>query len=434
MRFRNWTNSLILVAVVVATGCSKKAGESHEGGEEHGGHEEEHGAKGHEEHGDESHEEHGAEGHAEQGAEGHAEQGGEEAGHDEKEEGTVHLSPEAMAQIDIKVGKVIRRAIPSQIHTTARVDYDESRIAHVGARIPGRVNKVLKTLGDVVEEGEALATLDSVVLGESIAQQRAASVDEELARKTLERERSLVAEKLSSEQQLIEAEAAHQKALAAKNVASEQLRLYGGRGVKGSTFQLRSPIAGKIVQQHLTLGELITPEDKVYTVADVSALWIWVDIFERDLGRVHIDDDATVITDAYGSETFIGKVAYIMDEVDTDSRTVRARIDIDNTKGKLKPGMFANVTLSDPHGNAASETEGIAVVPSAIQRDGDGWIAFVMTGEREYERREVKIGVRTDEFIEVLSGLHEGENVVTTGGFLLKSEVAKKSMGGGHSH
>lgn len=409
----------ILIASSIALapiGCTKKGADGHDHGE--GGHEE--------------HEEGEGEGHDDHGEGGHDKEG--EGGHDDHEEGVVQLSPEALAEVSIKVATATKRKIPRQIRTTARVDYDETRIAHVGPRIPGRVHKVSKRLGDMVEADEELATLDSVVLGESIAQHRAAAVDEELARKTLDRERALLKEKLTSEQQLIEAEATHQKAVAAKRVASEQLRLYGGRGVRGSYYKLRSPIAGKIVQKHLALGELVTPEDKVYTVADLSALWIWVDIFERDLGRVHVDDDATVTTDAYGSDSFVGKVAYVMDEVDPDTRTVRARIDIANVDGRLKPGMFANVTLSDPHGDTTGTNEVVAVPPDAIQRDGDGWIVFVTEGGGKFERREVKVGVRTPEFVEVLSGIEDGDQVVTKGAFLLKSEAAKESMGGGHSH
>ncbi len=400
----------LLVLVVLGAGilgCEKKPG-----GDGHAAHE------GHDEH------------------EGHGEHKGHDE-HDEHGEGSVvTLTPEALARIGVEVTAVTSRTIPTLIRTTARVDYDETRIAHVGPRIPGRVHEVSKKLGDMVAADEELATLDSVVLGESIAQHRAASVEQELAHKTLERERALLKEKLTSEQQLIEAEATYEKAVAAKRAASEQLRLYGGRGVKGSYFKLRSPIAGKIVEQHLALGELVTPGDKVYTVADLSALWIWVDIFERDLSRVHVDDDATVVTDAYGDRVFVGKLAYIMDEVDPHSRTVRARIDIANTDGMLKPGMFANVTLSDPHGAEAGQLEQavIAVPPSAVQRDGDEWIAFVKKGEGRFERRELKIGARTTEFMQIIAGLAEGEEVVTNGVFLLKSEAAKGSMGGGHSH
>lgn len=416
MRYRSWLLAGTLsLALSMFVACDPKQA-SHD---DHEGH-------GHEGHKEESHDDH--EGHGEHEGHGHE----EEDGHGEG--GTVHLSPDALKRVEIEVAPAELRNIAAQIRTTARVAYDETRIAHVGPRIPGRVQEVSKRLGETVEKGDALATLDSVDLGETIAEHRAAGVEEELARKTLERERTLLAEKLSSEQQVIEAEAAHEKALAAKRAAAERLRLYGGRGARGSYFKLRAPIDGKIVQMHLALGELVTPEDKVYTIADLSALWIWVDIFERDLGKVHVGDDATVHTEAYGSEKFVGKVAYIMDEVDPDSRTVRARIDIDNPHGKLKPGMFADVTVTDPHSEAASEREVIAIPPGAIQRDGDSSIVFVKVGDGEFQRRTVEVGTQTLEYAEIVSGVKSGEEVVTKGGFLLKSESEKGTMGGGHSH
>lgn len=400
MKLRDMTTLMLMAAL--AAGCPRKGNDEHR--------DDEHGEEGHDEHVEEGHDEH-----------------DEHGGH-------VKLSPEALARVEIEVTEAERRNLSAQIRTTARVDYDQTRIAHVGPRVPGRVTDVSKSLGDEVEAGDVLATLDSVVLGETMAEHRSAAVEEELARKTLERERELLKEKLTSEQDVLEAEAAHKKALAAKRAAAEQLRLYGGRGVRGSTFKLRAPIAGKVVERHLTLGELVTPEDQVFTVADLSALWIWVDIFERDLARVHVGDDAMVVTDAYGSETFVGKVAYIMDEVDGDTRTVRARIDIPNPDGKLKPGMFAEVTLSDPHGEAANEREVVTVPPSAVLRDGEESIVFVKSGEGAFERREIETGVRTNALVEVRSGLKAGEEVVTKGGFLLKSEAEKGSMGGGHSH
>lgn len=358
----------------------------------------------------------------------------EHSEHDEAQEGVVKLSADAVKRSKISVAEVESRKVPRMIHTTARVDFDETKVAHVGPRIPGRVASVAANLGDTVKSGDTLAVLDSVVLGETIARQRATVVDEELARKTLNRERTLHAEKLSPEQQVLEAEAAYQKALAMRREATEQLRLYGGKGSQGSHFRLRAPIDGRVIEKHLTLGELVTPEDKVFTVADLSSVWIWVDLFERDLSRVHIGDDATAVTDAWPTATFSGKVAYITDTVDPDSRTVRARVDIDNPDGKLKPGMFANVTLSDPHDvNQQPLTEVLAIPPSAIQREGNGWVAFVQTEPGHFEKRFLQVGIRTDAFIEVIQGVAEGEDVVIEGGFILKSEAAKEEMGG-HGH
>jgi cobalt-zinc-cadmium efflux system membrane fusion protein len=328
------------------------------------------------------------------------------------------------------------------LRTTARVAFDERRLAHVSPRISGRVAAVLAELGDEVAAGKRLATLDSIELGEAKAGYLAARAEESLARKTLKREEHLFGAKIASEQAVSQARATRDKALAYLRSAEEKLRLYGLpkeeiRKVRygdpeASVFPLTAPIAGRIVDKHLVIGELVSPEDKVFTVADLSQLWIWIDVYERDLARVHIDDTVRVATQAYPERTFEGRVAYVSARIEPDTRAARARIDIPNADGVLKPGMFAEVVLTDPHGEA--EREAVAVPPSAVLRDGAGYVAFVKAGERRYERRGLRIGARTEALVEILEGLAPGEEVVVEGGFLLKSEVAKDEMGGGHSH
>jgi cobalt-zinc-cadmium efflux system membrane fusion protein len=381
-------------------------------------------------------------GHAdgEKGEEGHGEEG-----HEGHEEGVVVLSPAAAAQAKIRVAPVEQRAVSFTFRTTARVDFDERKLAHVSPRITGRVQSVRAELGDQVKAGQVLATLDSIDLGQAKAEYLAARAEESVARKTREREESLLKEKITSEQSVLEARAAHEKALASLRSAEERLRLLGlgkdqiQRSRHGdpssSHFPLTAPIDGKIVEKHLVVGETVAPEEKVFTVADLGRLWIWIDVYERNLARIHPGDVVTVVTEAYPGRTFQGAVTYIRDQVDPDTRTARARIDIENPDGALKPGMFAEVMVTDPHAkDGGAVVQSLAVPPSAVQRDGEKLIAFVQEGERRYERREVRVGMRTEQYVEVLEGLAAGEPVVVDGAFVLKSEAAKEEMGGGHSH
>ena len=189
-----------------------------------------------------------------------------------------------------------------------------------------------------------------------------------------------------------------------------------------------------MVEKHLVVGELVTPGDEVFTVADLGRLWIWIDVYERDLARVHKDDEVSVVTQAYPAKVFTGRVAYIRDRVDPATRAAQARIDIANTKGLLKPGMFAEVVLTDVHAAEGRGREALAIPASALQRDGGGAVVFVKEGERRYRRRRLRVGARTDEHVEVVEGLSAGERVVIDGAFLLRSEAAKEELGGGHSH
>ncbi len=377
----------------------------------------------------------------------HAEHGEHEEpeGAREHDEGIVELRPEAAAQINIRVEPVEERHVSVVLSTTGRVDFDQDQLAHVSPRISGRIHKVLGTLGQQVKAGDALAVIDSIELGQAKSAFLQAKAQLNLARRTLEREEGLLADRISSEQAVLEVRATYEQALADFQAARQRLALIGlskreinavrYEAKDAALFTLRSPIDGTVMEKHINLGEIVSPNTNLYTIADLGKLWIWIDVYERDLGGVHLGDDVSLKVDTYPDQTFVGKVTYVRDQVDADTRTARARIDVDNSDGRLKPGMFASVTVTDPHGREGREAPRVLAVPaSAVQRDGDSFVAFVRIGDNRYERRVLRIGRRTDTYVEVLDGLSAGESVAITSVFILKSEAAKESMGGGHEH
>jgi len=365
--------------------------------------------------------------------------------HGEHDEGIVELRPEAAAQINIRVEPVEERLVSVVLSTTGRVDFDQDHFAHVSPRISGRIHQVLATLGQQVEAGDALAVIDSIELGQAKSAFLQAKAQLNLARRTLEREEGLLADRISSEQAVLEVRATYEQALADFQAARQRLALIGlskkeinavrYEAKDAALFTLRSPLDGTVMEKHINLGEIVSPNTILYTIADLGKLWIWIDVYERDLGGVHLGDDVSLKVDTYPDQIFVGKVTYVRDQIDADTRTARARIDVDNSDGRLKPGMFASVTVTDPHGREGQEAPRVLAAPaSAIQRDGDSFIAFVRLGENRYERRVLRIGRRTDTYVEVLDGLSAGESVAVTNVFILKSEAAKESMGGGHEH
>jgi cobalt-zinc-cadmium efflux system membrane fusion protein len=360
-------------------------------------------------------------------------------------EGIVELPPEAAARIRIRVAPVEERALSDILETTGRVDFDQDRLAHVSPRVPGRVHRVLATLGDRVRAGQTLAIIDSIELGRARSDLLRARAQLDLAAQTLERERGLLEDRITSEQVVLEAQAAHQRALAEYQAARRELRLLGlseerideagADDPSAALFPLESPLSGTVVDKHVSLGEVVSPEGSLFTVADLSQVWIWVDVYERDLARVHLGDDVAVRVDALPEHAFEGKVAYIRDQIDPDTRTARARLDVANDGEHLRPGMFATVTVVDPHGTGGEDAPRVLVVPSgALQRDGDRHVAFVPVGDNRYERRVLTLGRRTGAYAEILDGLAVGEPVVVEGTFILKSEAAEHRMGGGHGH
>lgn len=363
-------------------------------------------------------------------------------GHDE---GIVELTSTKAAAAEIETLAVARASLPAQLATTGQVDFNQDRLAHVSPRIPGRVHEARARLGQRVRRGEVLAMLDSIELGRAKAEYLQAKAREQLTRENLAREESLYADRISSEKEMLAAKAAHIEADAELRNAEETLHLYGlsdgevasvtyenpGR----SLFPIRAPLSGKIVEKHVTVGELVTPERNLFSLADLSEVWVWIDIYERDLQQVHLDDDVAVRVDAYPELEFGGTVSYLSDRVDVDTRRVRARIDVANPEERLRPGMFAQVELTDPHESGGEAPAPVLVVPEeALQRDGDVTIVFVDLGQGRYERREVKTGRKSGRSVEVIEGLALGETIVSAGAFFLKSELAKDELGEGHGH
>lgn len=355
------------------------------------------------------------------------------------EEGVVELSPEAVARIGLRTVPVSLRPLAGRQATTGKVGFDETRLAHVGARVSGRLVRVEAGLGDRLDEGAVLAVVDSVELGQARADYLRARARHEVAEKRLERARSLHADRIVSEAEVLEAEAearevaadlaASRETLALLGLANDEIDKLSWGDASASLVAVRAPFAGWVIAKEATRGELVAPEKTLFTVADLGEVWLWIDVYERQLRSVRLGDRVEARFDAWPGDTFTGELAYLADELDPASRTIRARVDLPNPQRRLKPGMFARVLLS---ADGEDGQQVLAVSREAVQRQGDSAVVFVKTGERRFERRPVELGQATDQWVEILSGLTAGEEVVTVGAFLLKSQASADQLGGHH--
>ena len=323
------------------------------------------------------------------------------------------------------------------ISATGKVEANADKIAHVSPRISGKVVNVKASLGDSVSAGQPLATLDSVELGEALSRYHQSKTKLTLAQSNMERIKTLVEKKIAARKDILQAETDYKTAQTELHTDEERLSLYGvalselkGEDHKRPLLPVRSPIGGIITEKHAIVGELSDPSKSLYTVADLSSVWVVVDINEKDLAKVHKGQTATVTVGAFPDLKLKGRITYIADLVDQTTRTVKARIEVANPGRKLKPEMFATVELA-----LAADAPPVLAVPEDAIQDLDGKkVVFVAEEEDEFAARPVQPGRTADGMVEIVSGLKEGESYAVKGSFILKSEVKKGEMTDEHGH
>ena len=356
--------------------------------------------------------------------------GEKEEAHSEAES-ELTLTSEEAARAGIKVEEVKPQPLGETITVTATIRPDADRLAHVAPRIEGRITAVPAKLGDKVRAGQTLATLDSVAVGEAHAAWIEAQAELGIAEADYKRAESLNAEEIIPRKDYLRAKTDRDKAAAALRAAADRLRLLGGSpnasGTAVSAFAVTAPFAGTVIEKKATLGELASPSEPLFSVADLSRVWIQADLPESALAKVRIGANAKVTVPAYPGEHFSGRVGHIGAALDKDTRTVAARIEVANADGRLKPEMFATATIEV----AGDKREAISLPDAAIVLM-DGRPTVFVYAQGAYEAREVEPGERSGGRTVLKSGLLAGDQVVTSGSYALKARKLKSQLGHGH--
>nr|WP_246560213.1 efflux RND transporter periplasmic adaptor subunit [Geobacter grbiciae] len=366
---------------------------------------------------------------------------GEKEGHDghdgHGEEGKVKMTAEVQKQNGVAVAAAKKQRLAGAISATGKVEANADRIAHVSPRIPGKIVSVRASLGDGVAAGQPLATLDSVELGEALNRYHQSKTRLALAQSNMDRIKTLVEKKIAARKDILQAETDYKMAQTELHTDVERLSLYGvstselkNANHRKPLLPVRSPIGGIITEKHAIVGELADPSTSLYTVADLSSVWVMVDINEKDLAKIHRGQPAAVTVTAFPELKLKGRITYIADLVDEATRTVKARVEVANPGRKLKPEMFATVELT-----LAADAPPVLAVPEDAVQDLDGKkVVFVAEGSDEFAARPVQTGRTAGGLVEILSGLKEGENYAVKGSFILKSEIKKGEMTDEHGH
>lgn len=206
--------------------------------------------------------------------------------------------------------------------------------------------------------------------------------------------------------------------------AGDVMALVESPELLGKPLALKAPIDGVVIERMATVGELADKSKTIYTISDPTRLWAIAEVKERDIAAVKLGQDSAFTTLAFPDEKFHGKVILIGNEVEAGSRTVEVRIAVDNADGRLKPGMFADVEI------VTTILDNVLIIPdSALETDGANQIVFVALDGNKFEKRTVKLGLEQSGRVQILDGVKAGEQIVTTGGFILKSEMLKGQLG-----
>jgi len=326
--------------------------------------------------------------------------------------GTIQITPERQQLIGVKIGTVEMRPLDKVIRTVGTIAYDEKRIATVSVKVGGWIEELyVDFTGRYVRKGEPLLTIYSPEL---------VSTQEEYLT-ALEAKKSLAKssfpEVASSGDALVEAA---RRRLKLWDVTDEEIRKLEEGGKAKRTLTFYAPLSGFVIEKSVYKGMNVMPGTTLYKMADLSVVWLYADIYEYELPYIRLGQEAAIQLTALPGETFRGKAIYIYPFLDPTTRTDKVRFAFPNPHGKLKPEMYATVEIKVPLGQK------LAVPTGAVIDTGLRQVAIIDKGAGFFEPREIKVGAKTENYYEVISGLKAGERVVTSANFLVDSESQLK--------
>ena len=308
----------------------------------------------------------------------------------------VQVTAAEQAKIGLKTAKAEKSAMSHSIRTVGTISADQSKEAHIHTKVNGWIERIFAdSVGKQVKSGQALYELYSPELystvEELIASRKQGSPGKEISQAAAER-------------------------LKLWDVPQKEIDqlVRSGKSKRAVTFY--SPVSGYVVRKSAINGMYVTPDMELYYIADLSKVWLIVTLYEYDLPSVSVGDEASIDLPYDPGKSIKGKLGYIYPEIEAETRTAKARIEIDNPKQLLKPGMYANVEIKKSIGEALS------IPDDSVIDTGARKIVFLKRDATRFEPREIKVGARINGRFVVLSGLSVGDEVVTSAHFLIDAE------------
>ena len=328
----------------------------------------------------------------------------------------IQLTPQRMQSIGVQIGQVEYKAVSDELRFYGNVQANERRLAYVQTRFAGWIRQVYAdATGDFVRKGQPLFTIYSpdLVTTEQeylLAKTNAAALHQSTVNGVASGAESLFG-------------AAKERMLQWEIPPSEIAKL-DATGKVITNLTINSPVSGYVTEKNALPNMYVQPDTKLYTIADLSEVWVLAQVFQNDAGKIKPGDPAEVTVDAYPGKVFAGRVDYVLPQVDTMTRTLPVRLVFANSGLKLRPGMYVNVGLKLPLGRQ------LTVPASAVFHSGTKSLIFAYSGDGNIEPREIELGPRVGDRQVILKGTRAGEQIVTSANFLIDSEAQLQAAAG----
>jgi cobalt-zinc-cadmium efflux system membrane fusion protein len=371
--------------------------------------------------------------------------------HEGEEHPELHLTAKKQKEWGIIVGTATKQDIASKITVLGVLALNQNKTAHISSFVKGKVVALSSDLGDRVNKKQVMVTVNSPDFAQAQADFLQARAKLNLSRQEVERAKMLLQEKAIEQKEYLRREAVHAELSTAYGTAESILHSYGieheqiqdlikkndSLVEKGELCELAdpnmrvfSPVQGTIIFRDVTVGEHVEPQKILFTVSSLNTLWAILDAYEKDLPYISKKSKVTIKSSLYPEKDFTGKIAYISDTIDEKLRTIKIRVEVNNSEGLLKPNMYIQGHIE----NILAEEEILAIPEEAVQNMNGEKIVFVLKGEDIFAVIHVELGEKIGNKRIIAQGLVEGERIVIKGAFNLKAELNKASFGAAHVH
>ena len=332
----------------------------------------------------------------------------------------------------IKISVVSQGEVSDILRVAGQIDFDEQALTRIGASVTGRVTQINAQLGNEVKKGDTLALINSSELSNSQLAYLKARSEKEFHRRTVQRAKTLFEADVISAAELQRRESEYEVASAQTRAAQDQLRVLGVNlkameelattGAIDSVASVMATIKGVVVERKVTTGQVVQPADVLFTVADLSRVWAVAQVPEQQVAQVKVGQSVRIEVPALENEKLIGKLIYVGQTVNPESRTVLVRTELDNTSGRLKPSMLASMLIE------STPTKRVVVPITAIVREQDADYVFIEEKPGSFRLKPVRLSSEHNGQRVVLDGLSQGMRIVSDGAFHLNNHRNLKDM------